>query len=94
MKVIKQNAALVSKIRAMQKVVFSILNCIPSTRANGISNIQKTVSKFMFDIKPTPNQVRKTKLENLFVLKYGLGLRRIKSRIARMEVAVEGTFLI
>ena len=48
----------------------------------------------MFDIKPTPNQVRKTKLENLFVLKYGLGLRRIKSRIARMEVAVEGTFLI
>ena len=48
----------------------------------------------MFDIKPTPNQVRKTKFENLFVLKYGLGLRRIKSRIARMEVAVEGTFLI
>ena len=42
----------------------------------------------------TLNQVRKTKPENLFVLKYGLGLRRIKSRIARMKVAIEGTFLM
>ena len=40
------------------------------------------------------NRVRKTKPEILFVLKYGVGLGRIKSRIARLKVAIEGRFLI
>ena len=47
-KIIKQNGSLVSEIRVMQKVVFSIFDCIHAIRTNGINSIQKTVSKFVF----------------------------------------------
>ena len=38
-KVIKQNGALVGEIRAMQKVMFSIFNCIRTAGTNKINNI-------------------------------------------------------
>ena len=52
--------------------------------------IFQDLGNMVFRGMPILNRVRKTKPESLFVLKYGVGLGRIKSRITRLKGAIEG----
>ena len=60
----KENGSLISEIRPMQKIVFSIFNRISVTRANGINSIQEIMSKFVFtqmtEANPQPSKENET----------------------------------
>ena len=86
-KAIKQNGVVVSEIRAMQKVVYSIFNGIRATRRNGTNNIQKTMSKFIFTSmnKANPQPGMENKARKLVFLEIWYRVRADKIKNSMFE---------